>query len=102
MLLFSALLYLLLAIVQMPRLKQSNDLFFSYDANEWVFFGSLATSALFVFSRLVLGYIVYLRKPIAPWLFCCLCLLTLLSGGLGFVLAVAALLVRFWPENSEL
>ncbi|KKO50597.1 hypothetical protein VT06_01065 [Arsukibacterium sp. MJ3] len=100
LLLFSALLYLLMLIIQMPELQQTSAGLINEDNAGWSFTISIATTIVFVFSRLVLGYIVYLNKPLAHWLFFSLCLLTLISGGMGFVLAIAALMVRFWPDND--
>jgi hypothetical protein len=100
LLLFSALLYVLMLIFRMPELQQTNAEFINEANAGWSFITSIATTIVFVFSRLTLGYVVYLNKPLAHWLFFSLCLLTLISGGIGFVLAIAALMVRFWPDND--
>ncbi len=89
-----------LAVLSIPETRQSWASWAQPEGGVMWFVGALFLELIFLLSRFVLGYLLFLNRRIRPWLFYPLAGITALSGLSGVVLVLAVLALRWWPRGS--
>ncbi|MBE7215957.1 hypothetical protein MK852_16185 [Shewanella benthica] len=95
-LILSGLVLLVLKVSSISDSHQTWDSWASPENGTMWFIGVLVLELVFLASRFILGYFVYLSKNMRPWLIYPLAVLTAVSGLSGIVLVAAVLVLRFW------
>lgn len=99
-LLLSGFVLLVLKVLSIPEARESWAAWASPESGTMWFIGTLFLELIFILSRFVLGYLVFLNRRIRPWLFYPHAAITAVSGLSGMALVLAALALRWWPGSS--
>lgn len=96
----SGVVLLVLKVLSIPEARQSWAVWAQPESGMMWFVGASLLELIFLLSRFVLGYLLFLNRSIRAWLFYPLAAITALSGISGVALVLAALALRWWSRGS--